>query len=251
MDIVEASPQRLLLRTSSRTVVWGTLAAAAMLFIGCLIAFLVARTVSVRCERRAPDALACDATERWLGFVPVRSRHFEGVRRAASGYTGDPSDPSCRVELETASGHHPLSSLTSAEWQTRAFVRRFNESIAGGRNAAAFTQWPDPLGLPVLPVPFVIAAFLFLLARPRSIDIDARRSVLTIRAGLARTRWPLREIAEILVEQKGGESGTTARVFLRTTRGNTAALPVTQEQAALIKNYLPAAVLTLPGQARP
>src|SRR5512142_2999853 len=113
MNLVETGLHELILRTGRRGAAVAALAFAFFFLVGCLFAYVGARTASVRCDRRDAAGVACDVTERVLGIVPVARRHFEGVERALVGYAGDASDPSHRVELGTARGWLPLSSITA------------------------------------------------------------------------------------------------------------------------------------------
>ncbi len=164
MNLVETGLHQLLLRTGRRGTAVAALAGAFFFLVGCLFAYVGARTASVRCHRE-PTGVACDVTERVLGIVPVARRHFEGVERALVGYAGDASDPSHRVELGTARGWLPLSSITASERQCAAFVRRLDPALTAGTGTVELVQWPDLMGLVVLPIPFVFCLLVVVLVR--------------------------------------------------------------------------------------
>jgi hypothetical protein len=134
------------------------LLALAFFLMGCFIVHAEARTARVQC-RRADAGLACDVTEEVLGLIPVKRRHFGGVERASVGWAGDASDPSYRVELDTAEqGTSPLSSMTASERQCTGFARRLDRAIRGGEEQFELLQLPDWVGMVVLPVPFAFFA---------------------------------------------------------------------------------------------
>ena len=166
-NLVETGLQPLLHRTGRRRLAIATVAGVFFFLVGCFFAYLGARTASVRCHRREAAMVACDVTERVFGIVPAGRHHFESVERALVGYAGDASDPSYRVELSTARGWLPLSTITASESQCAAFVRRFNLGIAAGRGTVQLVQWPDWVGIVVLPIPFVFCLLTVGMVRGR------------------------------------------------------------------------------------
>jgi hypothetical protein len=240
MDIVESSSQRLQLCTGGRAIQLGLLGGVGMLLIGCLVAYLVARTVGLHCERPVPTELACDTTERLLALVPIRHRRMEGVVRASVGTIGDSGDPSYRIELETRTGHAPLSSMTDSERGCAAFAQRFNAFVRSQQPVGDFTQTPSWVAIVVLPVPFAFGISLLLLALPYHLEIDHEKSLLTIRQRLVfKASYPLADIKNICVEEHQQDSQTTRTVQLCTTDGTRIPLAVEPELVDLIKSYLP------------